>query len=294
MRTKALKSVIVATAATTLFIGLGVGPAFADAITFTWDPVGGGISALIPPNPSAAFSANNMTVTDYASISIPANPTIAGSVAETGYLGITQFNFVGAPGFAPGFTATNQNPLGASGGATPYQLYYQFTSTSHLAPSGGGLSGAFDSLNFTLYGDVGGNCKFSISGTTPTAACGGDTQVALANGMLAPGVNNVSIDAGLPAAHVTTTFNELVSGFFVSPPSTVTLDLEASFTNTSSVTSGNPSGCDTSGALPCTILINGGGGNATLQNVPEPGTLAMFGLGLLGLGFLGRRRSKQS
>ena len=279
-------------AAGAIFLGVGVNSASAAPVTFTWDPFGGGISS-----PGSIFTANNITVADYAVISIPVNPTIPGSIVETGFLATTAFGLqppsVSMPGYVNG---TGGGAPAAQPGATPYQLFLSFTSTSHLNPVAPGIfAGAFDSVSYTLVGDIGGTCQFS-----PTGLSGCGATVNLETGTLAAAStptgtlqNTVSIVNGNPAASVLLSFNELVPGFFVSPPSFVTLQMESSFTNTPGVVTRSPANCPDSG-LPCTITIDGGGGNLSFIAVPEPSTIALFGTGLLGLGWLARRRRVQS
>ena len=275
--------------AVTLGLGMLAAGSPAYAITnFTWNPAyPGGISTNTSGN--AQFSADKVTIADYARINIPAIPTVPGSISETGTLVATSFvNLTGTnAGFVPG-TGTG---IGIPG-ATPYQLYITFTSTSHFTtfiPNVAAI-GVFDSVTYTLWGDTGGNCTFS---PTASPSCGGDLQVALANGALSNlGLNQVSIISGIPAANVQLDFNPLVPGFFVAPTN-VTLQMEGAFTNTPGATSSN---CGPSG-VSCSVTINGGGGNldflATPNRVPEPGTLWLLGAGLLGLAGISRKRARR-
>src|SRR5215467_13784987 len=79
----------------------------ANAITtFTWSPSGGGLSTL-----SNGFSSDNITIKDYAVINLPTNPSVIGSISESGALAFTSFdNPTGSlAGFIPG-THTGGGP----------------------------------------------------------------------------------------------------------------------------------------------------------------------------------------
>jgi hypothetical protein len=273
---KKLKTLLVGAGIGTLLAVLSAAPASATPITFTWNPnatAGGTLSS-----PGSQFSANNLTIADYATINT-ANPS---AVTESSILAITAFNagvnpagFVGGGG--GGATAANI-------GATPYQLYFKINSTSHLSQLAPGyLVGAFDSLSYTLYGDVGGNCTFAPSG----ASCGTDNQLALLTGSLSnAGLNQANIINGIPSANVDATVvnGPNGGGFFVSPADLMSLLFESSFTNTPGVVT-------QSGSV---ITINGGGGNVDMVAIPEPLTLSLFGAGLVGAAALRRRRSKKA
>ena len=282
-----LKSAMIATAATgALLGGLAVSPASAVPLTFTWNP-----SLSLPAlSTDGAFIANNIIVSDYANIVIADN----GTATETGYLLFQTFQLNGGTVVTPGLNGTPAPDA--------YVLYLQFSATAHLngwnpaAPTAG-YFGAFDSVNYTFFGDPGGLDTFTIVGTTPTCTgCVGD--VSLATGSLTAGVNNVSLEptSALPSAHSTETFTPTPpgsGGFFVSPNPFV-LNMEDSFTNTSEVSTLQTVACATSPDGTCLdVTINGGGGNINFLAVPvpEPGTLSLFGFGLLGLGFAFRRRS---
>jgi hypothetical protein len=256
------------------------GAASADPITFTWNPAGVGLST-----PGSEFS----NIGDYALITLGAQNASGGynNVTESAILAVTSFDFVGAPGFAPGFVSGSASALSAAGGATPYKLYYDVTSTSFLNPNSAGLAGQFTSLTYTLYGDVGGNCTYgaSLAGGV-TKDCGTDAQIALATGVLnnSVGGNTTSIIGGQPAAGAGVTITPVAgNAFFVSPADLTNIDFLSAFTNNSTVVTTNGD----------QFAINGGGGNVGLA-VPEPLTLSLFGAGLLGAGALRRRRSKKA
>jgi hypothetical protein len=255
---------------------MGASVASATPITFTWNPnatAGGTLSSL-----GSQFSANDLIVADYATINT-SNPN---AVTENSILAITGFNAgVNPAGFVNG---GGGGAAAANAGATPYQLYFQINSLSHITPVAPGVNiGAFDSLTYKLFGDVGGNCTFSVTG----ANCGTDQQLVLNTGSLSnAGLNQANIINGIPSANADATIvagpNE--GGFFVFPTNLMSIVFEASFTNTPGVVT-------TTGNI---VTINGGGGNVDIVAVPEPLTLSLFGAGLLGAGALRRRRSKKA
>lgn len=273
------KALIAAASVGALMTVMGASPAAAGpVVNFTWNPAattGGTLSTASGATPIAPqFTADNMTIADYATINVAS----LSSVTESAILAVTAFNagvnpagFVGGSGGGAG---------SANAGATPYELYFVVNATSHLSPiTSTLLLGAFDSLTYTMFGDVGGNCTFAVGG----ASCGGDKQLVLATGSLDGGLNQALISSGIPQANADAT---IVAGtnagsFFVSPSNLATADFESAFTNTGGVVS-------QSGPI---FTINGGGGNVDMV-VPEPGTVAMFGMGLLGLAWFMRRRSK--
>lgn len=291
---KAVKTALIGAGIGALLAVMGASPAAADPINFTWNPAATSGTALSTANPLAPeFTANNLNIADYATINLGASNGSGGfnNVTENAILAVTslalQSPSLSAPGFAPGI---GHGSLTAQAGATPYEIYFVVTSTSELAPDGtGGLAGAFTSLSYTMYGDVGGNCTFSSSTSGPSATCGADTQLVLATGTLATstGDNSASINAqGVPSANVaaTITAGANAGGFFVNPSNLALVDFSAAFINTTQVSS-EPS--------PGLFVINGGGGNVDLT-VPEPLTLSLFGAGLLGAGAMRRRRSKKA
>lgn len=288
---QAVKQALIATAsAGALFALLGASPAMATPITYTWNPAATSGTALSTPSApldlSPQFSGNDLTIKDYASINI----SNLSDVTESAILAVTDLGLVSPSVSAPGFVnGGGGGTLTAENGATPYQLYFVVNSTSTLTPSGGGnLSGVFDTLTYTLYGDVGGTCAFGVSGATVSATCGADQQLVLATGSLTSnGVNQANIDAGIPAANADASIvaGANAGGFFVAPTNLALLNFESAFTNTGGqVISGGTNIID----------ITGGGGNIDIVKVPEPGTVAMFGFGLLGFGWFARRRAKNS
>lgn len=259
--------------------------ASAAVLPFTWDPSAAGVST------SGAFTANDFITSDYASISLPSNPSVPGSISESGFLLVQSFNLNGSP-------ASTVNTTGAAG----WGMYEAFTATSHLSPCTGGLCGAFDSISVTTfaYSTINGLASVSFNAahtpviTLPTA----NKRVTLATGggPIAVSPNTVSIIHGVPTASVDASFIPEVSAsaFFVSPTSGISLDLDQAFINTIGVISTFPAKCGASRALPCLFEIHGGGGNGdflVVSKVPEPASLLVLGAGLGAVGFVKRRRA---
>ncbi len=284
MRRISFATASIATAALGLALSVAApAPASATTLTFTWDPSATGDSTVGP------FMADHFSLSDFATIRVPANPTGTGSVNETGFLFPTTF-------FLGGDTTANANVKGTWG------IYETFTATSHLDPCTTGLCGAFDSItaNVYVYSTDKGVASVSFPGSVPTLHLpvhANPVLIASLSGPTTPSPNFANIvtttSGSVPTANVDTLFtpNPAEAGFFVNPPVGVLLDLEQAFTNTAGVITSVPSTCKRTGALPCTFEIRSGGGNGDFLFVPEPASIAIFGLGLTVLGFVRRRRA---
>jgi hypothetical protein len=268
-----IKSGLLAAATVGMLVsGLSTGPAAASGIVFTWNPSCIGCTGAPA---GTQFTADNFTGSDYSTIDLTGGFI---NLPESGILDITQFQLGG-----PAATTPSLN--------TGYQLYITFTAHATIVPSGPGVFlGSFNDISYKLWEDPTANDLFSNTGTPTATNTAGDIQ--LAHGSLVSGGQNYAdiLPSGaggeLPTAGVTASFIQDVPSFFIAPPSFITLNIEASFTNdTGQVTPG----C---GVTAFTCLISGGSFSADFvgTRVPEPGTLGMVGLGLIMIGVWVRRR----
>lgn len=268
------------------------GGAIAAPVNFTWSPAAVGLTTT--PGTTNIVNATNYNVADFASVTVN---TGTGGFTETGALNILNF--------LNGGSTVSSIGLGGAVGAIPgYSLYITFTgagATSGIpSVSGTSTNGIFTALDYKLIGTPNGSppLSFAVSNGAVTITDPG-TAIVLGHGSLIPGHgfetltktnNGFSPTANLDLSFVQcgaavdalcTSGNE--SAFFVSPALGLHLQT-GNFSATDTVTTVVPGN-------PTYINIDGGGGNLTFTT-PEPASIAIIGVGLVGLAGLARRRRR--
>jgi hypothetical protein len=260
------------------------GPA---GITLTWNP------SAVAVTGDGSYSFNNINTADYGNITLGATSTVGGvtstAFTEAGLLALNTFTLNGANA-----NTTNYNRSGANG----YIEFVQFSGAGSilgttLNPGLGTVSaGQIDSLTFTVYAAAAnGTPTFGVDAAGNATLTGVSPWVTLATGSLAgQGTTTLANTVGIGLSAGANFFASFIpdataqaDGFFVSPIAFANINLLSSTTNTGSVLTPINGGQE--------LIINGGGGNATFAAIPEPASIFALGIGLLGLGFVGRRQA---
>jgi len=282
---KLLRTGFLAAAAVGAYLAVSPVPAQATPISITTDP------SLVGITGGAATYAN-MTIADYAIVQI--------NNATGAWMEVANFNV----------TALDSKILG--GINTTYQLFGTFVASGTSAFNGVIQLGSVTAMTVNLFGQSGTGVSFAnpttfspatladfgLGGTGATTKHLGTINFdgAQPNSVFA----DLAAGSGLFSAAGKVTKDAVNGAFWVSPdPATIALDAFIAATATSSVlvpltATSCPAG-DTCFQVGLTGTTDqGGGGNVTFQTVPEPSSIAILGMGLLGIGLWGWRRKAKA
>lgn len=217
--------------------------------------------------------------------------TIGGGSLAGGDDPFTQEGFLTKGAFSsPGGSVPSQlNALEIIGG---YKVYGIFSITGESDLVGTNIRATFNTVNLHLFIDPNSNTTFAVSpiaGSGPIVP-GGITidDYEIASYTMNAGLANIDGTGGLANGDFDTLLNVTLTpagqAFFVSP--NPFFNLENFGGNIETLT---PAGNLTTSF---TSISNGGGIELFVAAVPEPGSIALFGIGLLGLGIFQSRNNK--
>ncbi|NML60360.1 flocculation-associated PEP-CTERM protein PepA [Massilia sp. RP-1-19] len=191
-------------------------------------------------------------------------------------------------------TALNGPVVGGTGLNNNYAMYFVFSAAGTTAPGGGGtIDGTFSAFNYTIYVDRDMDTDFNtvtVGGANESIAPIGDTtdDIAVLTGTLVENFGGFHIAGGLANGDFDVIATAIALNGFFGGDAFASGSAQTDINGVNSLIAGVP-GDGFSDATDITIL---GSGNASFQPVPEPASLALFGLALAGVAF--SRRSKKA
>jgi len=274
MKTVQFKPFLIATG---LAAGLGLASSAYASPVFTVNPSGIG-------EPNGPFQAD--FINGSSSELLQGNPGAGTLTATSGYLDFTGFSNGGTP-VLPGVSGLGVN----------YQLYVTFDLAATLASGTFGAANStynLTSLNYSVFADTGLDSVFTQANAatnTQATVTQNTADILLGGGNLITGVAGFDTLNGAFLNSITTYGNTANGNLFFTQPNPFYNIAFNAFNNTTQgvIRTGD---CTTAGSTDCKISITNaiGGIDFNRASVPEPASIALIGVGLLGLGASLRKR----